>query len=283
MVEIVDERRGTFNRKFALRLEDGAQVEAVVYRGDSLCISSQVGCAVGCPFCASGANGFGRNLSVDELQAQVDLVRTVAPGVERVTVSGIGEPLHNHANVAAFVRQSHAAGLPVSLTSSGGPLSRLAEWFELPHNGLTLSIHAGTEAVRAKTVPRGPALDPLFATLEDLLPAASQRRKRRLALAYLLLPGLNDDDAEIDAFIERVAPLGILVHLYAYNPVPTSSQERASDQRFQAVHAKMRDAGLELRRSSQARIEATGGCGTLVAVRTDRRARGSALVEPSAQ
>lgn len=270
-LEIVDERVGTYNRKYAIKLNDESQVEAVLYRGDSLCISSQVGCAVGCPFCASGANGLGRNLSLAELHAQVAAVRARGAHVERVTLSGVGEPLHNHQVCGQFIRESHESGTPVSLTSSGGPLSRLRDAFEWPHRGLSLSIHAGTEEARAKAVPRGPALGPLFETLRELLPLASARRRRRLALAYLLLEGINAHDSEIDAFIERALPLGVKIHLYSYNPVPTSEQSRATEARYQEVFHRMCVAGLEVRRSSQARVEANGGCGTLVAIRSPRR------------
>ncbi len=192
--------------------------------------------------------------------------------VERITVSGVGEPLHNHKAVGAFIEASHAAGRTVSFTSSGGPLNRLEEAFSWPHRGLSLSIHAGTEAVRAKTVPRGPKLDPLFEKLAELLPKASARRKRRLALAYLLLPGMNESQEEIDAFIARAKPVGAKIHLYSYNPVPSSEQIRASEEHYQTVYRYMLDQGLEVRRSSQARIEANGGCGTLVALKAKKAA-----------
>ena len=168
----------------------------------------------------------------------------------------------------AFVDHCRERGLGVSITTSGGPLARLEHWLTtVPHNGVTISVHAGTEPVRAKAVPRGPALDPLFDVLRRVVPTISQRRRRRIALAYLLLEGVNDSVEEIDAFIVRARPVDATVHLYAYNPVPTSSQTRASDDYFQIVRQRMVDAGLEVRRSSQARIEANGGCGTLVAVR----------------
>jgi 23S rRNA (adenine2503-C2)-methyltransferase len=279
-VEIVDERVGTYNRKYGLRLRDDSQVEAVLYRGDSLCISSQVGCAVGCPFCASGAKGFGRNLSLDEMHAQVASVRARGAEVARVTISGVGEPLHNHGVVGQFIRESHAAGTPVSLTSSGGPLNRLREAFTWPHRGLSLSIHAGTQSARAKAVPRGPALEPLFATLAELLPLASARRRRRLALAYLLLEGVNESQDEIEAFVRLAQPLGVKVHLYAYNPVPTSDQARATETRYQEVYRYMCDSGLDVRRSSQARVEANGGCGTLVAIRGRGHQAGGATSAP---
>nr|WP_255216505.1 radical SAM protein [Pseudenhygromyxa sp. WMMC2535] len=260
-----------------------------------MCVSSQVGCAVGCPFCASGAHGLDRPLRLAELIGQVEIItealareaaadETEALEISRVTVSGVGEPLHNPGPMAEFVRWCHARGVPASLTSSGGPLPRLREWLgpdAPPHNGVTLSIHAGREQTRAQTVPKGPALDPLFATLAELLPAMSRSRRRKLALAYLLLAGRNDEDAEIDAFLARARPLDLKIHLYRYNPVPTSSQPPLSEARYQAIYDRMRGAGLDVRRSSQARIEDNGGCGTLVALRRARNQRATQDTAPS--
>lgn len=278
MVEILEEHVEA-NRRYVIGLDDGGRVEAVLYRGDSLCVSSQVGCAVGCPFCASGAKGFARNLSLDELEGQVAAVRARVghDAVQRVTVSGVGEPLHNHRVVAEFARRGRSERLPVSITTSGGPLERLREWLALPHNGISLSIHAGSEAIRARTVPRGPALGPLFELLGEEVPKLSSHRRRKLGLGYLLLAGLNDAEQEIDEFLARARPLGLKVYLYRFNPVPTSAQETTSEDQYQAVFERMLAAGLDVRRSSQARIEPNGGCGTLVA----RRATLSTLRLPS--
>lgn len=265
-MRLVCEEVGRFNRRFRVQLDDGAAVEAVHYRGDTLCVSSQVGCAVACPFCASGANGFGRNLALSELVDQVEHVQRLGHDVVRVTVSGVGEPLHNPA-VVDFVHWCRERHIGPSVTSSGGPLPRLREWLHRPHNGLTLSIHAGTEPVRAKMVPRGPALGPLFETLTVEMGHLSRSRQRKVAVAYLVLAGVNDDDAELDAFLDRVVPLGLDVHLYAYNPVPTSTLRGVPRARYEVIYHRMRETGLRVRMSSQARIEANGGCGTLVALR----------------
>ncbi len=278
MPRIVEEHRGEAgsNRRYVVELDDGATVEAVLYRGDSLCVSSQVGCAVACPFCASGAKGLDRGLRCDELIDQVELVQAAADTrVARITVSGVGEPLHNHREVSEFVYWCRARATPASLTTSGGPLQRLREWLDPdgpPHNGISFSIHAGREHTRAAAVPNGPALGPLFEVLADTLPRMSSSRRRKLALAYLLLADVNDTDDEIDAFLERVLPLGLKVHLYRYNPVPTSTQRQLGEGRYNDVFERMRAAGLHVRRSSQARIEDNGGCGTLVALRRDRSA-----------
>lgn len=260
------------NVRYVVALDDGAEVEAVLYRGDTLCISSQVGCAVRCPFCASGANGLGRHLTPGELVAQVTLVhaRPEAARLARITVSGVGEPLHNLDSVASFVDAMRARRLPPSLTTSGGSAERLRRALALPHNGLTLSVHAGTEPVRARLVPHAPALTVLFDTLTDALPALSRSRRRKVALAYLLVADENDSDAELDAFAARALPLAQPVHLYAYNPVPTSAARPVTRARYEAAYERLRMHGLLVRMSSAARIEANGGCGTLVALRPRR-------------
>lgn len=258
------------NRRFVVRLADGASVEAVLYRGDSLCVSSQVGCAVGCPFCASGANGLSRALTLEELVGQVEAVRGLGAPLTRVTLSGVGEPLHNRA-VPEFLDWCRAERLLPSLTTSGGPLPRLRETLASPHNGLTISVHAGTEEVRARAVPRGPALDPLFDVLREELPRLSRSRRKKVALAYLAIADLNDADAEVDAFVARVLSLegrlGVWTHLYAYNPVPTSAHRPLTRDRYDAMYRRMSDAGLKVRMSCKARVEENGGCGTLVALR----------------
>ena len=260
------EASSRFNERYLVRLAGGGQVECVLYRGDTLCVSSQVGCAVRCPFCASGARGLARPLTLAEMIGQVDAVQALGHTLTRVTVSGVGEPLHNHAVVQAFVEHCRARRLWPSLTTSGGPLPRLRHWLHAAHNGLTISVHAGTEPTRARMVPGGPSLGDLFGALIEELPRMTQRRRRKTALAYLVVDALNDGDAELDAFVARALPLGLKVHLYAYNPVSTSAFRRLPEARYRAIYARMAAAGLHVRMSSQARIEENGGCGTLVAL-----------------
>jgi len=269
VARVISDELGQYNRRFAVALGDGAVVEAVLYRGDTLCVSSQVGCAVRCPFCASGANGLGRSLQREELDAQIAAVEAHAGVTVRgVTVSGVGEPLHNFEAVTRFVERAHARGIRTTLTTSGGPVHRLASWLrELPHQGLTISVHAGTEGVRARAVPKGPDLASLFAVLAEEVPRMTRARRKRTALAYLALADVNDADDEVDAFAARALPLGLIVHLYAHNPVPTSDARGVDRARYEAMYERMRAAGLILRMSARARLEANGGCGTLVALR----------------
>lgn len=266
-MRLVEVETSAFNRRFRVELDDGAEVEAVHYRGDSLCVSSQVGCAVGCPFCASGANGLARPLVEAELWGQVEAVRALGLDVHKVTVSGVGEPLHNARSVFAFIERCRAARIAPSVTTSGGPLERLAELLHAPHNGITLSVHAGSEATRARLVPRGPALEALYGLLHAEVPKLSRSRQRKIALAYLVVAGENDSDVEVDAFIARALTIRTPVHLYAYNTVPFRAHRPCSRARYEAIYQRMRAAGLVVRMSSKARTEENGGCGTLVALR----------------
>jgi 23S rRNA (adenine2503-C2)-methyltransferase len=275
-MQLVEVEQSSFNRRFRVELEDGASVEAVHYRGDSLCVSSQVGCAVGCTFCASGAYGLSRPLSEEELWQQLELVRARGLPIKRVTVSGVGEPLHNHRAVADFVVRCRRQQIAPSLTTSGGPVARLIEWFSLPHNGLTLSIHAGTEETRARLVPRGPSLQSLAACLGSELPKQSHSRRKKLALAYLVVRDENESDLEVDAFLATFARFDLTVHLYAYNAVPTSTHRAVPRARYEAIYERMRASGLKVRMSSRARIEENGGCGTLVALKRGALRRGVA-------
>jgi 23S rRNA (adenine2503-C2)-methyltransferase len=264
-VRLDHEEVGQWNRRFGVLLADGSRVEAVLYRGDTLCISTQVGCAVACPFCASGQGGLKRPLTLAELKGQVEAVAAQGHALRRITLSGVGEPLHNFDAVVELIAWARARGLGASLTTSGGPLPRLRELLHHPHNGLTISVHAGTEAVRARLVPKGPKLDALFGLLEEERPRLGRNRQKKLALAYLAVAGENDDAAEVDAFLARARPLGLNVHLYALNPVPGSPYRAVSRERYEALYTQMKAAGLRVRMSSKARIEANGGCGTLVA------------------
>lgn len=263
------------NVRYVVRLADGAEVEAVVYRGDTACLSTQVGCGVRCPFCASGANGLSRSVTVDESMAVLALLEA-RHAIARVTLSGSGEPLHANETTREVVRRCHARKTPASITTSGGPLPRLEGWLssEAPlHNGITISVHAGTEPVRAKMVPGGPPLEGLFGVLAARVPSLPRKRRKKIALAYLVIAGENDGDAELDAFCTRAQPLGLAVHLYAHNPVPTSPHRGVGRVRYEAIYARLALRGLTVRMSSQARLEANGGCGTLVAIRRAASAR----------
>lgn len=239
-------------------------MEAVYYGSGTLCLSSQAGCGLDCPFCASGSRGLLRNLTLAELAAQA--VQAQATGLEprRLTLSGIGEPLHNFSAVTRFMEDCRKIGLPVSVTTTGADLRSLARLLSLDHNGVALSLHAGSGPIHRRLVPRGPAYDRVWDLLHGMWPALSRRRRKKIALNYLLLQGINDTDEEVAALAGRLRTLPeISVHLLQCNPVPGSSYASAPSRRREEIFQTWTAAGINVRRANPWRRQESGGCGTL--------------------
>jgi len=254
------------NHLFAVPLADGTAVEAVFYPTGTLCLSTQVGCALGCPFCASGARGLTRNLTQAELWSQVAAARARGWRPGRVTLSGIGEPLFNLTAVTAFLETARAQGLAVSVTTTGQPLAALSRLLTLPHNGVMVSLHAGTAASHARVVPRGPDFEGFWNVLAVAWPRLSRARRRKLGINFLLVAGINDSEAEVLALAERLVPHPeVTVHLLVPNPVPGSPFQAPPAERVQKLWALLRARGVHARRANPWRRQQRGGCGTLVA------------------
>ncbi len=255
----------TENRKFLVTLDDGLQVEAVWYGSGTLCLSSQAGCGMGCPFCASGRNGLQRNLRLEELHLQLDRCRQAGVEPRRLTLSGIGEPLQNLAAVSSFVADCRRRKLPVSVTTTGAPLASLKDLLKLPHNGLMLSLHAGTDRVYRRLVPSGPGLALLHRQLEEVWPELSRRQRRRLGANYLLLEGVNDHYEELSALVAWLRPFPeMTLHLLFCNPVAGSAYRSPERSEGDRVYRFLCQSGLHVRRANRWRQQLEGGCGTLV-------------------
>lgn len=253
------------NRKFIIPLADGLWVETVWYGSGTLCLSSQAGCALGCPFCASGRHGLQRNLTAEELHLQLEACRRAGIEPCRVTLSGIGEPLQNLDNLKSFLGDCVRLKLPVSLTTTGTPLARLAGLLDLPHNGVMFSLHAATEDVYRTLLPGGPGPARLREKLAELWPGLSGRRRRKLGVNYLLLERVNDQPEELAALASWLSPFPeMTLHLLLCNPVPGSPYRSPSPIQRDRVHAFFRRQGINVRRANHWRQQAEGGCGTLV-------------------
>jgi 23S rRNA (adenine2503-C2)-methyltransferase len=252
------------NLKFAVPLSDGLAVEVVYYGSGTLCVSSQAGCALRCPFCASGSRGLLRNLGAEEMAVQLEEAAQRGVQPKRVTISGIGEPLHNPGAVLAFMDECRRRRLPVSLTTTGGPLSTLRAFLPLAHNGLMLSLHAGSAATHRRLIPHGPDFEGLWSVLGEILPACSRRRRRKVGINYLLLEGENDSAEELSLLAERLRPFPELsVHLLTCNPVPGSPFASPPARQVAAIGAFLAGLGLNVRLPNRWRSRPQGGCGTL--------------------
>ncbi len=260
------------NSRFIADLGDGLAVETVYYGSGTLCLSSQAGCGVGCSFCASGAGGLRRNLTVGELQGQVELAQSRGWAPRRLTLSGIGEPLHNWPVVKEFLLGSE---LPVALTTTGGLLSHLAEALTLPHNGLMLSLHAGSPELHRRLVPGAPPLEALFRCVDQGLRNLSRRARRRFGLNYLLLAGINDGQKELELLAGHLRRWPeTTLHLLACNPVAGSPYRSPPEGEFERIFGWLSRRHRHVRRPNRWRRQLIGGCGTLVLHRVGSGAAG---------
>jgi len=254
----------TSNKVLSVPLKDGYSVEAVYYGSGTLCLSTQVGCVMGCPFCASGSKGFFRNLTYEELQLQVAHAGREGLIPKRLTLSGIGEPLHNPEPVKRFIVENRENGLPVSLTTTGKPLSRLREMLSLPHNGLMISLHAGTAATHKRLIPQGPDFEQLWQLFHEIWPQLSRNQRRRIGFNYLLLAGVNDTETELSELGNLLLPFPeTTLHLLTLNKVDGNGFTGPPQEEIDRAYHMLKGQRINVRRANRWRRQRKGGCGTL--------------------
>ena len=266
-------------KKVLLDLGGGASVETVRMRYDpdepgereraTVCVSTQVGCAMRCVFCATGQQGFTRNLTPSEILAQVlHFARTER--VTNVVFMGMGEPLANtHATLAA-VRWLIAAdglnlrarGVTISTVGLRAGIRRLAE--ERLQVGLTISLHAPNDELRHRLIPTsaGTSIDDLVAAGRDYIAATG----RRVTFAYALLDGVNDSPAQARLLASRIRGIQAHVNLIPYNPTAGAGLRRPSRERVRAFQHALQEAGINATVRVERGVEIAAACGQL---RTD--------------
>jgi 23S rRNA (adenine2503-C2)-methyltransferase len=259
--------------KLLLELADGQRIECVLLRdGDrrTVCISSQVGCAMGCVFCASGIDGVVRNLTTGEIIEQLLRLAALLPADERlshIVVMGMGEPLANLDRLLpALAEAQHPDGLGISqrritISTVGLPpaVDRLAA--ANPGYHLAVSLHAADDDLRTRLVPVNKAIG-----LTEVMAAADrywETSGRRLTFEYVLLGGVNDAPEQAADLARLLGRRAALVNVIPYNAVagmPWKEPTREARERFLDV---LRSAGVnvQVRRRKGARIDAA--CGQL--------------------
>jgi 23S rRNA (adenine2503-C2)-methyltransferase len=222
-------RDGT--RKILFELQDGQAIETVLMRldyGNSVCVTSQVGCNMGCTFCASGLIKKQRDLSTGEMVAQVMAVQGLL-GEERVShvvVMGIGEPFDNYDSVMSFLRSiNHNLGLAIGArhitVSTCGIVPKIYQFSdEKVQFNLAISLHAPNDALRSKLMPINQAYP-----LVELMKAMryySEKNNRKITFEYILLKGVNDQLEHAHQLADLIRGLHAYVNLIPYNPVSES-------------------------------------------------------------
>ena len=246
------------------RLPDGAVVESVLLPGEGLCVSTQVGCAVGCTFCMTGKEGLERSLLPAEMLAQLVLARRRQP-VRRVVFMGMGEPAHNlPAVIEAIDLMGRYAGvghkeLVFSTVGHPGVFERLAGQEVRP--ALALSLHTTDPALRQRLLPRAPSVNPA-----ELLRAAvdySRQTGHPLQVQWTLLAGVNDGDEEVERLIELLRGARAVVNFIPYNPVDGLNHRRTSGDRAIEMTRALHRAGIVAKLRTSHGGEVDGACGQL--------------------
>jgi 23S rRNA (adenine2503-C2)-methyltransferase len=261
-------------RKDLLRLADGETVETVLMRYEqrrTACISTQVGCAIGCSFCATGQMGFRRNLTSGEIVAQaLHFARGLQAQGERLTnvvLMGMGEPLANYdASLAAIRRLIAPQGFKlgqrhITLSTVGlvPGIKRLAgEGLQIT---LAISLHAATDKLRVRLVPinRRYGLDVLFKAGRHY----AERTGRRISFEWALIEGVNDTPEQARALADRLEGMLAHVNLIPLNPSPAYAGQRSSDEHIAAFTAVLKRHHVPYSVRVRRGVEIQAGCGQL--------------------
>lgn len=261
-------------RKTLFRLHDGKAIEAVLMRYNrrrTLCISTQVGCAMGCVFCATGQMGFKRHLSSGEIVAQVmfyaRLLRNEGLSVTNVVVMGMGEPFHNYDNTMAAIDRLNdpdgynfgARRFTISTVGLIPGIRRFAA--EKRQVNLAVSLHAADDSAREPMLP----VDKRY-PIEDLLAACRdyvRETGRRITFEWALINGVNDSPAVALRLAERLR--GMLCHVNAIplNPTTGYAGTPTSPTRAAAFKSTLEKAGIPCTIRTRRGIDIQAGCGQL--------------------
>lgn len=231
---------GTDVKKFLFRLLDGEKIEAVLMEhnyGLSVCVSSQVGCNMGCKFCESGRLKKVRNLETYEIVEQILLIQKyINKRINSVVLMGIGEPFDNYDNIIKFIRIiNNAHGLAIGsrhiTVSTCGLVPKIYEFSNLDLQvNLAISLHGATDAVRNRLMPVNKvySLDTLMGAIRDYI----AKTNRRVTIEYVMLNMVNDKAEDAIALAELLKGMNVYVNLIPYNETKNIEFSKSSKERI---------------------------------------------------
>lgn len=252
------------SRRLIVGLRDGRTVESVLLPRGGLCVSSQVGCAVGCGFCMTGVGGLERQLGSAEIAAQVALARTLRD-VRKVVFMGMGEAAHNQDAVLDAIDLLGTLGgighknLVVSTVGDRRLLARLPTGRVKP--ALALSLHTTDPALRRRLLPRAPDIAP--DELVALGDAVVRATGHPMQVQWTLLEGVNDTADEVDGLVRLLGGRYALLNLIPWNAVDGLPWARPSTERTRAMADALRARGLRVTLRQSAGQDVDAGCGQL--------------------
>jgi 23S rRNA (adenine2503-C2)-methyltransferase len=285
---ILDQASEDGTHKWVLRLHDGNCIETVYIpeaeRG-TLCVSSQVGCALDCTFCSTARQGFSRNLTVSEIIGQLWIAEKTLraqTGKERavsnVVMMGMGEPLLNFENVVeamSLMLDDNAYGLSkrrLTLSTSGviPALDRLRDRIDV---SLAVSLHAPNDALRDQLVPvnKKYPIKELLAACHRFLEGKAARE--HITMEYVMLDGVNDTDEHARELAHVLKGLSVKVNLIPFNPFPDTRYKRSSNNRIHRFYDILANAGMVVMTRKTRGEDIDAACGQLAGEVQDRSRR----------
>jgi 23S rRNA (adenine2503-C2)-methyltransferase len=260
--------------KLLLEMEDGAKVETVLMRydyGNVICVSSEVGCSMGCAFCASGLLKKERGLTSAEMMGEVicvnEILATEGQNVSHVVVMGTGEPFDNYDNVLTFVHTcNEQKGLSIGArhitVSTCGLVDGIRKYAdEGIQINLAISLHAPTDEIRKKIMPIANRYD--LKQLMDAVHYYEDKGGRRVTFEYILLKGINDSKEDADALSDLIRGTLAYVNLIPYNPVKEKPFERSSERTIKAFAEELMRRGINCTIRKEFGTDIDAACGQL--------------------
>ena len=245
-------------------LADGQTVESVLLPRDGVCVSSQVGCAVGCQFCMTGREGLVRQVTSGEIVAQVVLARTLRP-VKKVVFMGMGEPAHNLDNVLEAIdllgTEGNLGHKNIVFSTVGDPrvFERLPRGKVRP--ALALSLHTTRAALRERLLPRAPRLAP--DELVELGEHYARLTGYPIQYQWTLLDGINDTEEELEGIVRLLKGKYAVLNMIPYNTIPDLHFQRPSWEKARAIARQLHARGILTKLRDSAGQDVDGGCGQL--------------------
>jgi len=265
----VSEKNGTIKYLFAL--PDGKAVESVLmkYRyGNSACLSTQIGCRMGCRFCASSRLGIDRNLTAGEMMAQfIAIQKDCGERISRVVLMGIGEPFDNYDEVVRFMRrlnQKDTFGISFRrmTVSTCGLVPEIKRFIceDIPVN-LSISLHAPNDEIRRRLMPAASmySFDEIMSACDIYI----QKTGRRVTFEYILIDGVNDRDEHAIELAERISGMLCHVNLIALNPVEGSDYMRSGRERTEVFKNILEKHHIQVTVRRELGNDISASCGQL--------------------
>ena len=269
--------------RLLVELADGQMVESVLLPRGGLCISTQVGCAVGCVFCMSGRNGLLRQLGSAEIVAQVVLARK-RRAVSKVVFMGMGEPAHNLDNVLEAIQLLGTQGNIGHKNLVFSTVGDLRVFERLPMEkvkpALALSLHTTDAALRAKLLPQAPQI-----AIEELVERAEVYARATgypVQYQWTLIEGVNDSDDEVENIARLLSGKYAVMNFIPFNEVDGLDYRRPSPERIAAMEHTLNRQGVYCRVRDSAGQEVEGACGQLRA-RAVKEPRNKSIVRAGKQ